>query len=373
MAGKSKSGVVVRTRGRVREEGAEFPIAPPCSEVPKDYAQVLSNIKERIQRERLHVVLSANSAMVLMYWDIGRTILERQERAGWGAKIIDRLSADLREAYPEMKGFSLRNLKYMRAFAAAWPIRRFVQQAAAQIPWFHNCVLLDRLEDAETRKWYIQATLAHGWSRPVLEMQIDVRVHQRQGKAVNNFKATLPPADSDMAEQIFKDPYLFDFVGTADRRREREVERALVNHIQRFLIELGKGFAFVGSQVHLCVADQDYYLDLLFYHVKLHCYVVIELKEERFKPEHTGKMNFYLSAVDDLLRAPEDGPTIGLLLCRTKRHFEVEYALRNVNKPIGVASWETEIVEKLPENLKSSLPTVEEIEGAELGIKKIND
>ncbi|MBI3104095.1 MAG: DUF1016 domain-containing protein [Candidatus Rokubacteria bacterium] len=300
--------------------------------------------------------------MVLLYWDIGRMILDRQERAGWGAKVIDRLSSDLREATPEMQGLSPRNLKYMRAFAAAWPEREIVQRVVAQLPWRQNIALLERLDDEKTRLWYAEQTLQQGWSRDILALQIDGRAHERRGKALTNFKATLPPADSDMAAQVFKDPYLFDFLGTADPRREREVEQALVDHIQRFLLELGSGFAFVGRQVHLEFASRDYFLDLLFYHLKLRCYVVIELKAVPFDPAFIGQINVYLSAVDDLLRHPGDKPTIGLLLCRSKDRIVVEYALRDLKKPIGVAGWETKIVEKLPENLKGSLPTVEELE-----------
>lgn len=373
MTGKKKRGTAIiptetearRVRGRSREE-ASFPVAPARSEMPGDYAEILGEIKGLIQQERLRVVLAANSAMVLLYWDIGRMILERQERAGWGARIIDRLSEDLREAYPDMKGLSPRNLKYMRAFAAAWPEREFVQRAAAQIPWFHNCLLLDRLSEPATRVWYINAALQHGWSRSILDLQIEGRAHERQGMALTNFKATLPPGESDMAAQVFKDPYLFDFLGTADPRREREVEQALVDHIQRFLIELGTGFAFVGRQVPLEVGGQDFTIDLLFYHLKLRCYVVIELKAVRFDPGFVGQLNMYLSAVDDLLRHPDDKPAIGLLLCRSKNRIVVEYALRDLKKPIGVAGWETRIVEQLPEELKGSLPTVEEIE-TELG------
>jgi predicted nuclease of restriction endonuclease-like (RecB) superfamily len=350
------------SRGRTHPGGASFPVAPPRSEMPRGYAKMLGEIKQRIQQERLRVVLAANSAMVLLYWDIGRMILDRQERAGWGAKVIDRLSTDLRAATPDMQGLSPRNLKYMRAFAAAWPDREIVQRAVAQLPWRQKIALLERLDDEQTRLWYAEQTLRHGWSQPILCLQIDGRAHERHGKALTNFKATLPPADSDMAAQVFKDPYLFDFLGTADPRREREVEQALVDHIQRFLLELGSGFAFVGRQVHLEFASRDYFLDLLFYHLKLRCYVVIELKAVPFDPAFIGQINVYLSAVDDLLRHPGDKPTIGLLLCRSKDRIVVEYALRDLKKPIGVAGWETKIVEKLPENLKGSLPTVEELE-----------
>ena len=349
------------SRGKTRE-GAFFPVSPPRAGLPRDYAETLSAIKQRIQQERLRVVLTANSAMVLLYWDIGRMILDRQQREGWGARVIDRLAADLREGYPDMKGFSARNLLFMRSFAEACPDAEKVKQLVSQLPWGHVIRLLQRVKEPEVREWYIRKSIEHGWSRSILELQIDGRAQKRHGSALTNFKATLPPADSDMAAQVFKDPYLFDFLGTADPRREREVEQALVDHIQRFLLELGSGFAFVGRQVHLEFTSRDYYLDLLFYHLELRCYVVIELKAVPFDPAFIGQINVYLSAVDDLLRHPDDKPTIGLLLCRSKDKIVVEYALRDLKKPIGVAGWETKLVEKLPENLKGSLPTVEEIE-----------
>jgi predicted nuclease of restriction endonuclease-like (RecB) superfamily len=351
-----------RSRGRIREGGASFPVPPPRSDLPRGYAETLGEIKQRIQQERLRVVMSANSAMVLLYWDIGRMILDRQEREGWGAKVIDRLSADLREAYPDMQGLSPRNLLHMRAFAAAYPDSRLVKQLVSLLPWGHVVRLLQRIKEQDIRHWYVKKVIEHGWSRNILELQIDGQAHKRQGKAVTNFKATLPPVDSDMAEQVFKDPYLFDFLGTADPRYEREVEQALVDHIQRFLIELGSGFAFVGRQVHLEFSSRDYYIDLLFYHLKLRCYVVVELKAVPFDPAFVGQMNVYLSAVDDLLRHGDDQPSIGLLLCRSRDRVVVEYALRDLNKPIGVAGWQTKLVEKLPKELKGSLPTVEEIE-----------
>lgn len=357
----SKSDNARRSLGRATDQAA-FPAPLPLVNMPSGYASLLRDIKQRIQQGRLQTVLAANSAMVLLYWDIGRTILERQGQEGWGAKVIDRLAADLRRAFPDMRGLSPRNLKYMRAFAAAWTDRSIVQQLAAQIPWFHNCVLLDRVTDPNQREWYIRRTIEHGWSRNILALQIQGRAHERFGKATSNFTTTLPSVDSDMATQVFKDPYLFDFLGTADPRREREVERALVDHIQRFLLELGSGFAFVGRQVLLEVGDQDFYVDLLFYHLKLRCYVIIELKAVPFDPAFVGQLNLYLSAADDLLRHHDDKPTIGLLLCRWKDKIVVEYALRDIAKPIGVAEWETKIVETLPENLKGSLPTVEEIE-----------
>ncbi len=370
MAGRKKSPEIPppsglgdrKSRGRVREEGASFPVAPTLLELPTGYAEILGELKRRIHKERLHVILAANSAMILLYWDIGRTILERQGSEGWGAKVIDRLAADLREAFPDMKGLSPRNLKYMRAFAAAWQDAAIVQRVVAQLPWRHNIALLERLGEQGARLWYGEQALRNGWSQSILCMQIESSAHTRQASAVTNFAATIPPGDSDMAVQVFKDPYLFDFLGTADPRREREVEQALVDHVQRFLLELGSGFAFMGRQVHLEFKSRDYYIDLLFYHVKLRCYVVIELKAIPFEPEFVGKLNMYLSAVDELLRHPDDKPTIGLILCRSKDRVVAEYALRDINKPMGVADWTTHILGRLPEDLKGSLPSIEEIE-----------
>jgi len=347
-------------------EGASFPVPPSARDMPHDYALILEELKSRIQEERLRVVLSANAAMVLLYWDIGRVILGRQQREGWGAKVIDRLSADLRQAFPDMRGLSPRNLKYMRAFASAWPEHQIVQEVLAQITWYHNIALLEKLDDAQMRLWYARKVIANGWSHSILAMQIENAAYEREGKAITNFPTALPPPDSDMAAQVFKDPYLFDFLGTADPRREKEVEQALMDHIQRFLLELGVGFAFVGRQVHLEIASQDFYLDLLFYHLKLRCFVVVELKAVAFDPSFVGKLNLYLSAVDDLMRHPDDKPTIGLLLCRSKNRLIVEYALRDLKKPIGVAQWQTKIVKSLPKELRGSLPTIEELE-KELG------
>jgi len=347
-------------------EGASFPVPPSARDMPHDYALILEELKSRIQEERLRVVLSANAAMVLLYWDIGRVILSRQQREGWGAKVIDRLSADLRQAFPDMRGLSPRNLKYMRAFASAWPEHQIVQEVLAQITWYHNIALLEKLDDAQMRLWYARKVIANGWSHSILAMQIENAAYEREGKAITNFPTALPPPDSDMAAQVFKDPYLFDFLGTADPRREKEVEQALMDHIQRFLLELGVGFAFVGRQVHLEIASQDFYLDLLFYHLKLRCFVVVELKAVAFDPSFVGKLNLYLSAVDDLMRHPDDKPTIGLLLCRSKNRLIVEYALRDLKKPIGVAQWQTKIVKSLPKELRGSLPTIEELE-KELG------
>ncbi len=354
-----------KSRGR-RRESASFPVPVGRSDLPADYAAVLGDIKERIQSERLRITLAANAAMILLYWDIGKIILDRQKSEGWGAKVIDRLSHDLKLAFPDMTGFSPRNLKYMRTFSRSWPDREFVQRTIAQIPWRSNIALLDRLKDPDLRIWYAQKTIEQGWSRELLDIQIEKRLHERQGMALNNFEQALPPADSDMAAQAFKDPYLFDFLGTADPRKEREVEQALVDHVQRFLLEMGTGFAFVGRQVPLEVGDRDYSLDLLFYHLKLRCFVVVELKAVPFDPAFVGQLNLYLSAVDDLLRHPDDKRTIGLLLCKSKDTLVVEYALRGLTSPVGVADWETELTRRLPDDLKGSLPSIKEIE-AELG------
>jgi predicted nuclease of restriction endonuclease-like (RecB) superfamily len=354
-----------KTRGRTRPD-VQFPVAPLAAELPTDYADLLSDLKICIKSERLRVVLASNTALVLMYWDIGRRILQKQTAQGWGARIIDRLSADLSKAFPEMSGFSPRNLKYMRSFAAAWPDREIVQAPLAQLTWYHNIALLEKLSAPEERLWYAAKSLEHGWSRNILALQIEAKASQRQGKAQNNFPATLPPPDSDMAIQIFKDPYLFDFLGTADTRREAELEQGLIDHIQRFLLELGQGFAFVGRQIHLELGDQDFYLDLLFYHLKLRCFVVIELKARKFEPGDTAQLNIYMNVVDDLLRHPTDQPTIGLLLVKQKNRVLVEYALAGYRKPMSVAEWETKLTHSLPEELKGSLPTIEEIE-AELG------
>lgn len=356
-AGKSERKVIAQSA-----RGVTVPAAEPLSAMPDTYVSFFTAIKERIARERIKAVLSANAAMVLMYWDIGSQILEKQQMEGWGAKVIDRLSHDLKGTFPDMTGFSPRNLKYMRKFAESWPDRTFVQRTVAQIPWRSNLALLDKLQDNETRLWYAQKTIEYGWGKDIVAIRIDSWRHEREGKAINNFPAALPPADSDMAQQVFKDPYLFDFLGTADLRREAELERKLVDHIQQFLLELGQGFAFVGRQVHLEVGGSDFYIDLLFYHLKLRCYVVVELKVTKFDPGYVSKLNMHLNIVDDLLRHPDDKPSIGLLLVKEKNQTIVEYSLAGYSKPIGVAQWQREITKSLPEEFKSSLPTIEEIE-----------
>ena len=329
---------------------------PPSSA----YKALLADLKRRIQEAQVRAGLAVNRELVLLYWSIGREILVRQEREGWGAKVIDSLARDLHQSFPEMKGLSPRNLKYMRALAEAWPEESIVQQAAAQIPWFHNCTLLDKVKDPLERLWYTQQTIANGWSRNVLILQIESGLYRRQGKAISNFEVALPKPQSDLAQQLLKDPYNFDFLTLDKDARERDIERGLLDHLRQFLLELGSGFAFVGSQVPLEVGGEDYRLDLLFYHLKLRAFIVAEVKSTPFRPEYAGKMNFYLSAVDDLLRHPNDLPSIGLILCRSKEGIVVEYALRDIGKPMGIA--EFRLTESLPDSLKSTLPSIEELE-----------
>jgi len=324
------------------------------------YEALLAELKQRVRTTQVRAALSVNRQLVLLYWHMGRAILARQADLGWGAGVIERLSADLRRAFPEMKGFSPRNLKYMRAFADAWPDEAIVQQAAAQLPWFHNCVLLDKLTDPDERRWYTEQARLNGWSRSVLVHQIETSLIARLGSAQTNFARALPAPQSDLAQQILKDPYCFDFLSLGPQAHERDLERGLLGHLREFLLELGVGFAFVGSQVHLEVGGDDYYLDLLFYHLKLRCFVVVDLKVRAFEPEFAGKMSFYLTAVDDLLRHPSDQPTVGILLCKAPNRVVVEYALRDLHKPLGVAEYQ--LLEALPKELEGRLPTIEQLE-----------
>lgn len=335
---------------------------PDIAPLPADYAAWLAELKARIHNAQQRAALAVNRELVLLYWQIGRDILDRQGREGWGAKVIERLAQDLRSAFPGMKGFSRANLMYMRAFAEAWPDAEIVQQAVGQLPWGHNLVLLTKLKTSERRLAYAQRAIEHGWSRNVLNIHIERRLLEREGKAITNFDARLPKPHSDLAHESLKDPYLFDFLGVGDEAGERAIEDAIVHHITRFLLELGAGFAFVGRQVHLEVGGDDFFIDLLFYHLKLRCYVVIELKAGAFKPEHAGQLSFYLSAVDAQMKAEHDGPTIGLLLCKSKNKVVAEYALRDSSKPIGVAEYQ--LIEALPADLQTSLPSIESIEQA---------
>jgi predicted nuclease of restriction endonuclease-like (RecB) superfamily len=328
-----------------------------------DYQDWLNTIKQRVVSARLRVALAANRELIHFYRELGAQIAEKQAQSQWGERLIPQLSADLQKAFPELKGLSTSNLKYCLRFyqfyatAATTPLG---QQPVDQIPWGHNILIFTKCSSVAEAGFYIAQTIEQGWSRDVLALQLKSRLYERAGKAVTNFSRTLPAPQSDLAQQTLKDPYTFDFMALTAPYNERDVEHQLTQHITQFLLELGKGFAFIGRQYLLKIADNDYYLDLLFYHVILKCYVVVELKNRRFIPEYAGKLNFYLSAVDSLLKRDDDQPSIGLLLCRDKNNIEVEFALRDMNKPMGVSEYT--LVENLPDNLKGALPTVEEIE-----------
>jgi len=367
------------------------------------YHDLLADIKVRVRAAQHKAALSANAEMILLYWDIGRMIAARQEREGWGAGVIPRLAADLKNELPEEKGFSARNIGRMIAFYRAYsilpqavanseaesvpllesgggeptailpqPVAKLgslfflpmVQRSVALLPWGHNILLLQKVKDLPTRLWYARQSLEQGWSRDTLTLQIKNRAHERQGTAVTNFSTTLPDVHASLAQGLLKDPYLFDFLTLEEPFHERELETGLLAHVQKFLLELGRGFAFVGRQYRLEVSDREFYLDLLFYHLHLRCYVVVDLKKGDFKPEYAGKMNFYCSVVDDQLRHTQDLPTLGLILCQTKDRILAEYALRDIHKPIGISAYE--LTRALPAELRSSLPSIEEIE-AELG------
>jgi predicted nuclease of restriction endonuclease-like (RecB) superfamily len=368
--------------------------------LPGDYGAFLESLTVRIRRAQTRAMLGVNRELIRLYWDIGRRIARQQEKEGWGKSVVDRLARDLQKAFPGIGGFSASNVSRMRAFYLAYATTaeisaRAVPKLAAEkttrkksaravpktagkrasdnsqaepppplgnIPWGHNIVLLFKLSDREERLWYAAKSLEHGWSRAVLTVQIESGLFARQGKAVTNFEARLPIPQSDLAQQSLKDPYLFDFLTLHDDAVERDLEQGLIDHIQRFLLELGAGFAFVGRQVHLAVGGDDFYIDLLFYHLKLRCFVVIDLKMRKFSPEDAGKMNFYLSAVDSQMRHADDAPAIGLILCKARDRITAEYALRDIVKPIGVAEWQTRLVQSLPVAMKGSLPSIEEIE-----------
>lgn len=328
--------------------------------MPLEYAGWLKEIKTRIFTAQQKAAKAVNQELVLLYWQIGRDILERQYKQGWGAKVIERLSHDLRIEFPAMKGFSTRNLKYMRTFAEAWPHISIVQEALAQLPWYHHLALLDKLKSSTERLAYAQAAIKHGWSRNVLVMQMEAGFIDRQGKALSNFDTRLPKPQSDLAREALKDPYKLDFLGIGNEAHEREIEQALVKHITDFLLELGAGFAYVGRQVCIEVGGDNFFIDLLFYHVKLHCYIVIELKAGEFKPEHLGQLGFYLTAVDKQMKQAQDAPTIGLLLCKSKNKIVAEYALQNNTQPIGISEYE--LIKSLPKELSIELPSIEQIE-----------
>ena len=328
--------------------------------IPSAYAALLAEVKQRIQSSRTRAALAVNAEQIALYHDIGRELLARREAEGWGARTIELLSQDLRAEFPEMRGLSGRNLHYMRFFAEECAADRFVQQVAAQLPWFHVVVLLTKLPDPGQRAWYAQRAAAEGWSRTTLALHIERQLHLREGAAVTNFAARLPEQQARQAQAILKDPYHFDFLGLSEEAHERDIENALVRHVTRFLLELGAGFAFVGRQYRLEVGGDEFFIDLLFYHTRLKCYVVVELKAREFSPEHTGQLNFYLSAIDAQVKAADDKPTIGLLLCRRQNRLVAEYALHGIDKPIGVAEYQ--LTRALPEPLDVSLPSIEQLE-----------
>ena len=362
------------------------------------YSSLLNEIKDRIRQAQIRATVSANVEMILMYWDIGKMIHQRQQMEGWGAGIIPKLARDIRNELPKVKGFSERNIGYMVRFFREYREFPILHQAVAKlpgsptkdetlfqteerttpkgnylklqhnvakIPWGHNIVLIEKVKDLSIRMWYIQQTIEQGWGRDTLVAMIKKKAYERHGQAVSNFSTRLPTPQSELANRLLKDPYLFDFLTLEEPFHERELETGLIRHLEKFLLELGSGFAFVGRQYHLVVSAKDFYLDLLFYHLKLRCFIVIELKKGDFKPEYAGKMNFYCSVVDDQIRNDTDQSTIGLILCQTKDRILAEYSLRDIHKPIGISDYE--LTRALPENLKSSLPTVEEIE-AELSL-----
>lgn len=389
------------------------PSAPES--LPGGFSELLGEVKLRIQTAQTRAVFAVNAELVRLYWDIGRMIDERQRREGWGTSVIPRLSAAIRNELPELKGFSERNIGRMIAFFHEYPtpdeilpqpaanslpvpilpqpatkmqtskIERHavsqspspakVTRAASQIrpatsllwsiPWFHHVVLIEKVKDLTIRRWYLEQTLANGWSRNVLTLMIESDAHRRAGKAVSNFEQRLPAPQSDLVQQTLKDPYIFDFLTLDEPFRERELETALVHHLEKFLLELGQGFAFVGRQYRVTVGDDDFYIDLLFYHLRLRAFVVIDLKAGPFKPEYAGKLNFYCNVINDHLRHELDQPTIGLILCQTKNNVLAEYALTGIDKPIGVSSYE--LTRALPKGLQSALPTVEQLE-AELSV-----
>lgn len=375
---------------------------PTSLPFPDDYHAILNQIKEDVRSSRARAAVAVNRELVGLYWRLGQTIVEQQKQAQWGTKVVERLAADLKSTFSDMRGFSPANLWAMRQFYLSWSDmgREFsdvidkldrlprlpeppqgmpslsdgergdedgtaiLYQLVRELPWGHNRLIINKIKDPAVRLWYLQKSLIHGWSRNVLALQIDSSLHERQGHAVTNFPATLPHPESDLAIQTLKDPYNFDFLGLGEDAREREIEKEMLAHLKRFLLELGEGFALVGQQYRLTIGEKDYHIDLLFYHIQLRAYVAVELKATPFEPSYIGQLNHYLSAVDDKLRREGDNPTIGLLLCRDKDRIDVEYALRGLSQPMAVADYR--LTKAIPNDLKGALPSIEEIEN-ELG------
>jgi predicted nuclease of restriction endonuclease-like (RecB) superfamily len=357
-------------------------------ELPSDYADLLERLKREIGAARTRAALAVNEELIGLYWRIGREILARQEREGWGAKIIDRLAADLRAEFPEMKGLSVRNLEYMRQFAASWPDSQIAPQPVAQLPvsswpdsqivpqpvgqlpWGHVRCLLDKLDDPAARLWYAQSAVEHGWTRNLLEHHIATNRYEREGKALTNFSQALPAAESELVQQIVHEDYNFEFLGLAADVREDRLERSLIAETERFMVELGAGFAFVGRQVPLDVDGEEFFIDMLFFHIPLNRYVVIELKLGKFRPQYAGQINFYVNVVDDQLRQEQHESTIGLVLCASRNRTVARYALQGIARPVGVARYSATptLVEKLPDQLHDKLPELERISA---GVQRI--
>ena len=374
---------------------SKLPPSPAGRAERQRYARLLADIKTKIQSAQARALSAVNAQLIHLYWECGRLLDERQTAQGWGAAVIPQLAKDIRNELPEVKGFSPRNMDRMLAFARAYPqpadfspqavaklggpaispqpvaksaaadkavqpTSHFVDSLLWQVPWGHHALLLEKVKPLQARRWYMAQTLNEGWSRTLLAVMVDSAAHRRQGKLANNFEQRLPKPQSDLVQQALKDPYIFDFLTLEETFHERELETGLVRHLEKFLLELGQGFAFVGRQYCVAVGDEDFYIDLLFYHLKLRSYIVIELKRGKFEPGHAGKINFYCNVVDDRLRHASDAPTIGLLLCQSKNNVLAEYALRGINKPIGIASYK--LTRALPRKLKSALPSIETIE-----------
>jgi predicted nuclease of restriction endonuclease-like (RecB) superfamily len=328
--------------------------------IDQNYTQLVNELKAEIESSRTSLALEANKQLLLLYHRIGSEILKCQEEHGWGAKVIEKLSRDLQIYFPDSKGFSSRNLKYMRKFAKEYSDSEFVQEVLARLSWYHHVALLDKLSEYRYRLFYIKKAIENNWSRNAMVEQIKAELHLREGRAITNFKHKLSADQAAAVYSLLKDPYLFDFLNLTSSAVEKKVEDALVLNMEKFLLELGAGFTFVARQYHIKVGDNDFYIDLLLYHLTLRCYVVVELKDKEFKPEHAGKMNFYLSAVDDFVRQPKDNPSVGLILCKSKDNFLAQYALRDMSKPIGLAQYK--LTNRIPEKMRAALPTVEELE-----------
>ena len=329
----------------------------------KDYRQFVAELKSRIQAAQVKAAVAVNSQLIDLYWDIGRLISERQQNRGWGDEVIEEIGRDLARELGGIKGFSRANLYRMKRFFAFYQgAPESVAQAVRQIPWGHNILIFQKTSDPQIAIWYVAKAMEHGWSRSVLQHQIESQLYERQTsvRKIDNFDRHLPAPQSDLAREALKDPYIFDFLDLGDDAHERDLQRNLVQHLTSFMLELGKGFAFVGREYHVEVGGQDFYIDLLFYHLKLHCYVAIELKTGPFKPEYAGKLNFYLKAVDERVKSAKDNPSIGLVLCKDKNRVIAEWALSDIGKPMGVAEYQ--LVQALPDDLKSSLPTIDDLE-----------